>query len=101
MVFLVRRRFLQGRRDRLTVYLDILNAILECCRHSPNGKAKFTHVMYMSNLSSKRLKERLIELLYLDLVSWDSDGIKLTQKGLSFLNDCEKAMKIIMRYFNR
>ena len=99
MTFFKREKLFLGRRDRLILYLDILRAILECCKYSPNGKAKFTHVMYMSNLSSKRLKDRLIELSYLDLIDWDKDGLRLTKKGLSFLNDCEKALKVIIRYF--
>jgi len=96
-----RERLFLGRRDRLIVYIDILKAILECSRYNENGRAKFTHVMYRSNLSSKRLKERLLELSYLDLVVWDGTGLKLTKKGLRFLKDCEKALRIIMSYLKK
>lgn len=93
-----REKLFLGRRDRLTVYLDILEAILYCCSYSRTGWAKFTHVMYKSNLSSKRLKERLLELSYLDLIVWNELGLKLTEKGLNFLNDCRKALEVIMSY---
>ncbi|RLE57521.1 MAG: hypothetical protein DRJ30_00180 [Candidatus Methanomethylicota archaeon] len=95
----IREKLFLGRRDRLIVYVDILNAILDCSGRGGNGWAKFTHVMYRSNLSSKRLKERLLELSYLDLIEWGSLGIKLTEKGLNFLKDFNRAMKIIIQYF--
>jgi predicted transcriptional regulator len=77
-------RFLE-RRDRLNIYLDILQAIYTLSRRA--GWAKFTRVVYMANLNHKRLKERLQELSYLDMVVWNEHGLKLTEKGYHFLKE--------------
>jgi predicted transcriptional regulator len=77
-------RFLE-RRDRLSIYLGILQAIHTLSRQT--GWAKFTRVMYMSNLNYKRLKERLQELSYLGMVVWNEHGLKLTEKGYCFLKE--------------
>jgi len=77
-------RFLE-RRDRLNIYLDILQAIHTLSRR--DGWAKFTRVVYMANLNHKRLKERLQELSYLDMVVWNGHGLKLTEKGYRFLKE--------------
>jgi len=83
-------RFLE-RRDRLNIYLDILQAIhtLSC----QTGWAKFTRVMYMANLNHKRLKERLQELSYLDMIVWSEHGLKLTEKGYRFLEELQSILE--------
>lgn len=86
------------RRDRITIYISILESIMECSSKSATGYAKFTHVMYRSNLSSQRLKERLQELSYLDLITWDNLGIKLTHKGKNFLEEYKNLMIKIEKY---
>jgi len=77
-------RFLE-RRDRLSIYLDILQAIHTLSRR--DGWAKFTRVVYVANLNHKRLRERLQELSYLDMVVWYEHGLKLTEKGYRFLKE--------------
>lgn len=86
------------RRDRLSVYIDILEAILEECRRSDNGFAKFTRVMYRANLSARRLKDRLLELSYLELIKWNEHGLKLTEKGRAFLREVKPFLKILAKY---
>jgi predicted transcriptional regulator len=41
----------------------------------------------MANLNHKRLKERLQELSYLDMIVWNEHGLKLTEKGYHFLKE--------------
>jgi predicted transcriptional regulator len=77
-------RFLE-RRDRLSIYLGILQAIHTLSRQT--GWAKFTRVVYVANLNHKILKERLQELSYLDMVVWNEHGLKLTDKGYCFLKE--------------
>lgn len=93
-----RTKIFLKKRDRLSIYLSILDAIRECSITSKTGYAKFTHIMYKSNLSSQRLKERLKELSYLDLIIWNDLGIKLTSKGIKFLDDFKKLMTTIDSY---
>jgi predicted transcriptional regulator len=76
-------RFLK-RRGKLEIYLDILFSIYKL---AGRGWAKITRVMYMTNLNPKSLKEKLQELSYLDLIIWDERGVKLTEKGFSFLKE--------------
>ena len=97
--FDVKRRVLfLSRRDRLAVYLSILEAIRKDASKTREPFVKFTHVMYKSNLSSTRLKERLLELSYLGLVVWNEHGIKLTEKGVNFLREVKKMFKVIEEY---
>ena len=77
-------RFLK-RRDRLNIYLDILQAIHTLAGWT--GWAKFTRVMYMANLNPATLKERLKELSYLDMIVWNEHGLRLTGKGYEFLRE--------------
>ena len=84
------------RRDRLAVYVSILEAIrqeMRCRRF-----AKFTHVMYRSNMSAMRLKERLQELSYLELIEWNEHGVRLTEKGVNFLREVKKLFRVLEEY---
>ncbi|MCR6692724.1 MAG: winged helix-turn-helix domain-containing protein [archaeon YNP-LCB-003-016] len=90
-------RFLK-RRDRITIYLNILEAIQQLSSTSPTKRAKITHVLYKSNLNTKRLKERLQELSYLDLITWDNTGLKLTEKGKTFLQEYQNLINKINQY---
>lgn len=90
-------RFLK-RRDRITIYLNILEAIQQLSSTSPTKRAKITHVLYKSNLNTKRLKERLQELSYLDLITWDNTGLKLTEKGRRFLQEYQNLINKINQY---
>jgi len=90
-------RFLK-RRDRITVYLNILEAIQQLSSTSPTKRAKITHVLYKSNLNTKRLKERLQELSYLDLIIWDNTGLKLTEKGAALLQEYRNLINKINQY---
>lgn len=86
------------RRDRITIYIDILESIQQLSIINPTRRAKITHVLYKSNLNTKRLKERLQELSYLDLITWDNTGIKLTEKGKEFLQEYQKLINKINQY---
>jgi len=86
------------RRDRITIYINILESIQQLSIINPTGRAKITHVLYKSNLNTKRLKERLQELSYLDLITWDNTGIKLTEKGKEFLQEYQKLINKINQY---
>jgi len=86
------------RRDRITIYLNILEAIQQLSSTSPTKRAKITHVLYKSNLNTKRLKERLQELSYLDLITWDNTGLKLTEKGKTFLQEYQNLINKINQY---
>ncbi len=88
-------RFLK-RRDRLLVYVSILEAIRGEASKKPF--AKFTRVMYRSNLSAMRLRERLRELSYLGLVEWNEQGVRLTEKGEKFLREVKKLFKVLEKY---
>ena len=84
-------RFLK-RRGRLNIYLDILSAVDEL---SGSGRdwAKFTWVMYMANMNSTRLKERLQELSYLEMIIWNEQGLRITEKGHLFLKELRNVLK--------
>jgi len=84
------------RRDRLVVYANILEAIREEM-HSRRF-ARFTHVMYRSNMPVRRLKKRLQELSYLDLVEWNEHGVRLTEKGVNFLREVKKLFRVLEEY---
>jgi len=84
------------RRDRLVVYVSILEAIREEMRS--RRFAIFTHVMYGSNMSAMRLKERLQELSYLELVEWNEHGVRLTEKGINFLREVKKLFRVLEEY---
>jgi len=84
-------RFLR-RRDRLSVYVSILEA-LDGMRYT-----KITHVMYRSNLSAVRLRERLLELSYLGLIEWNEQGVRLTEKGAEFLEDVKRLLEKLEKY---
>jgi len=79
------------RRDRLSIYLDILSSIHELSKRS--GWAKFTRVMYMANLNPARLRERLKELSYLEMIVWNEHGLRLTEKGYSFFKTLRKILE--------
>ncbi len=70
----------------MNIYLDILSAIDVL---SENGRywAKFTRVMYMANMNPVRLKERLQELSYLNMIIWNEQGLRLTEKGRLFYKE--------------
>ena len=85
-----------NRRDRLAVYISILEAIREVMREG--SFAKFTHVMYKANLSAVRLKQRLLELSYIELVEWNEHGVKLTEKGVNFLKEVRKLFRVLEEY---
>ena len=86
------------RRDRLSVYIDILEAIREEQGKDGRRYAVYTRIMYRSNLSSKRLKERLLELSYIGLVEWNEQGVRLTEKGWKFLEDIKPLLKVLECY---
>ncbi|MBC7112722.1 MAG: hypothetical protein H5T34_01650 [Candidatus Methanomethyliales bacterium] len=80
-------RFLR-RRGKLEIYLDVLLSIHKLSGGG-EGWAKSTRVMYMANLNPKSLKEKLQELSYLDMVVWNEHGLRLTEKGRSFLKELQ------------
>jgi predicted transcriptional regulator len=82
-------RFLK-RRGRLDIYLDILSSIH---RLGGMGWARTTRVMYIVNLNPRSLKEKLQELSYLDMIVWNEHGVRLTEKGYSFLKEMRAVLE--------
>ncbi|MCB9361960.1 hypothetical protein H6504_00860 [Candidatus Woesearchaeota archaeon] len=73
------------KRERITIIYDILKAIQD-----KGGKARPTHILYKSNLSSQMLKDYLGELAKNDFVEEQEDGkgnryFHLTQRGYKYL----------------
>jgi len=90
---LERAERLLKRRDRLSIYVSILEAL------DDRRYTKLTHVMYRSNLSAMRLRERLLELSYLGLIVWNEQGVKLTEKGVEFLREVKGLLEVLERKY--
>lgn len=75
----------------MSIYLDILSAIHVLSGWT--GWAKFTRVMYMANLNPARLRERLKELSYLEMIVWNEHGLRLTEKGYAFLKELREVLR--------
>jgi len=72
------------RRERIVIIHDILKTIQE------KGKAKPTHILYKSNLSSQMLKDYLKDLIskgFVEEISEKSKHYILTDRGYKYLKD--------------
>ena len=84
-------------RDRLTIIIDILNAVNGC----PRGKNK-TSIMQAANLSSYQVEKYLNLLVVTDLLKIENSVYKSTEKGqrlakdLEFLYQWYKGMQVSM-----
>ncbi len=82
------------RRDKVKIIHDILVSIQE-----KGGKIKPTHLLYKSNLSYKRMKELVDELMGKEMIVEDKEsGSKLyalTDKGHKFVNEYYKMVEFI------
>jgi len=47
----------------------------------------------MANLNPARLRERLKELSYLEMIVWNEHGLRLTEKGYSFFKTLRKILE--------
>ncbi len=74
------------RRERIEIIYDILKAIQD-----KGGKAKPTHILYKSNLSSQMLKEYLNYLLDKGFLQETRNArsklYQLTDKGYKYIED--------------
>lgn len=77
------------RRSKIDIVHDILRAM-----HDKGGKIKPTHLLYKSNLSHKRMKEYIDELLEKKLILEEKDEEKtiysITDQGRDFLMNYKK-----------
>lgn len=74
------------KRGRLEIIFDLLNATAE-----KGGSIKPTHLLYKSNLSHKKMKEYVEELIKKELIeAKKKDGkniFAITEKGTEFVNE--------------
>ena len=75
------------RRNKLEIYFDILNSIIEESRSA--DMVRPTRVQFLSNLSYDNLSKHLVELKEKKMLH-DSEIITLTEKGKKFVKDYEK-----------
>ena len=77
------------RRTKLTIFSDILRLL-----QRNNGSAKPTHILYGANLSHKRMKQYLEEMLASNFIERvDAKGktvYKITKRGQEFLMQAKK-----------
>ena len=77
------------RRTKLAIFSDILRVL-----QRNNGVAKPTHILYGANLSHKRMKQYLSEMLEKEFVQEASAKGKkvyrITKKGQEFLMQAKK-----------
>ncbi len=77
------------RRNKIEIINDILTSI-----QNKNGKIKPTHLLYKSNLSYKKMKEYIDELIKKEMMEEKkTDRNKyyfITDKGLQFISEFKK-----------
>ena len=77
------------RRNKIEIINDILASI-----QNKNGKIKPTHLLYKSNLSYKKMKEYIDELIKKEMMKEkEVDKNKyyiITDKGLKFISEFKK-----------
>ena len=83
---------MSSKRGRLEIIFDLLDAIQQ-----KGGSIKPTHLLYKSNLSHKKMKEYVGELIRQEFVEkTEKKGKKeyaITEKGLAFLNEFQRIKK--------
>ncbi|HEV2192619.1 MAG TPA: winged helix-turn-helix domain-containing protein [Nitrosopumilaceae archaeon] len=75
------------RRNKLEIYFDILNSIMQ--EGKSTSIVRPTRVQFLSNLSYDGLLKHLEELKEKNLISI-ANGIFLTDRGKKFLKDYER-----------
>jgi len=84
---------MKERRSRIQILVDILKLI-----QRKGGTAKSTHILYGANLSHKRLKlhlEDLIDSDFIEIVSLRGKKYyKITTKGKKFIIEYRKIQEI-------
>ncbi|MEK6812966.1 MAG: winged helix-turn-helix domain-containing protein [Nanoarchaeota archaeon] len=79
------------RRNKIETIVDILEVIRN------KGKLKTTHILYKSNLSHKKLKVLLEELMEKKMIKEhiekNTHYYTITEEGLKFLNEYSKMKK--------
>jgi len=77
------------RRTKLAIFSDILRVL-----QNSGGRAKPTHILYGANLSHKRMKQYLEEMLKNGFIEIrDVNGkvvYRITKRGLQFLTEARK-----------
>ncbi|MBW2964486.1 DUF4364 family protein [Candidatus Woesearchaeota archaeon] len=77
------------KRGRLEIIHDLLNAIQQ-----KGGTIKPTHLLYKSNLSHKKMKEYVEELIRQEFIKEQSRNDKrvysITDKGSEFLSEFQR-----------
>lgn len=85
------------RRERIEIIYDILKVIQD-----KGGKAKPTHILYKSNLSSQMLKEYLNYLIEKNFLQQTKDSkskfYTLTDKGYKYIEDYSTIKKFMDSY---
>lgn len=77
---------MKERRSKLQIYADILNSINN---ESQNEEIKITRVQLSSKMSFEKVKQYITHLEKYQLVKSKS-GLKITNKGRSFMENSEK-----------
>ena len=77
------------RRNKIEIINDILVSI-----QGKNGKIKPTHLLYKSNLSYKKMKEYIDELIKKEMMNEkevdENRYYVITEKGLKFISEFKK-----------
>lgn len=77
------------RRNKIEIINDILTSI-----QNKNGKIKPTHLLYQSNLSYKKMKEYIDELIKKEMMKENkvekNKYYAITDKGLKFVSEFKK-----------
>jgi len=77
------------RRNKIEIVNDILVSIQD-----KNGKIKPTHLLYKSNLSYKKMKEYIDELIKKEMMNEkevdENRYYVITEKGLKFISEFKK-----------
>jgi predicted transcriptional regulator len=80
---------MSSKRSRLEIIYDLLNAMQQ-----KGGMIKPTHLLYKSNLSHKKMKEYVTELMKQEFVeAKEKKGkkhFKITEKGSEFLGEFKR-----------
>jgi predicted transcriptional regulator len=91
-----RREILMQNTKKYRNRTEIIHDILQTARNDGNGVGK-TRIMYSAFLSYNQIKEYLTVLIDNSLLHYDlsTQKFKLTEKGLNFLQLCEKLGDLI------
>ncbi|MFP4423960.1 MAG: winged helix-turn-helix domain-containing protein [Candidatus Woesearchaeota archaeon] len=85
------------KRERIEIIYDVLKAIQD-----KGGKAKPTHILYKSNLSSQMMKQYLMSLIEKGFIEEVRDKKNkyyvLNKKGFEYIKDFDMIRKFMDSY---